>query len=218
VSLTPKDIEYEILYRALTNMGNFFALNISLDPMVLEQNLVPLAHEWKHYNPRKPHIPRQGLSLTSLDGGYSGIPDLDSIREYNIDNGTNYDECSFRTPTEIFERGEAFKSLRPFFPHLGRSHLIRLNQGGYFPFHRDNVEVGIKTFRLIALLKNCGAGQFCFLYDNGRIFLEQGILYFLNTNIEHALMSFGPEATLLVLNVILSKDSVRLVMDSLKAK
>ena len=55
---------------------------------------------WVQYNPRKINK-RQGLSVTSLDGGFSGVPDLDSLREYNLENGTQYNESNFKARTSI---------------------------------------------------------------------------------------------------------------------
>ena len=112
--------------------------------------------------------------------------------------------------------GSKVKSL---LSHLGRSRLIRLNEGVFFPFHRDSVGLGCAhTFRLISLLGGCGAGQFCFIYDNQRLNLEEGWLYFLNTKVEHALFSFGEKAAFMVLNVVLTEDSVNLVTQNLRAR
>lgn len=207
-----------MLYNALTSLGNCYALRTFFDIKTMHELVEPYQSHWKPYNPRKSHIPRLGLSLTSLDGGFSGVPDLDSLMEYNRQNGTHYDETSFRAPTPLLKSDYMSTVLRDFIPHLGRSHLIRLNAGGYFPFHRDSAGLGsTKTFRLIALLEECGAGQFCFLYDNQRLVMELGSVYFLNTKVEHALFSFGADATLLVLNVILSEQSIKLVVDNLRA-
>ena len=43
---------------------------------------------WKPYNPRK-NINRYGLSVTSLDGGYSGIPDLGKLSKTLVLNDLN---------------------------------------------------------------------------------------------------------------------------------
>ena len=47
---------------------------------------------WKYYQPHKPGYNRYGLSVTSLDGGYSGEPDLMSLREYYQRTGKSYTE------------------------------------------------------------------------------------------------------------------------------
>ena len=54
----------------------------SFDERQLMKEMEPFKDEWKPYNVRKPNN-RWGLSITSLDGGLSGIPDLDSVYEYN---------------------------------------------------------------------------------------------------------------------------------------
>lgn len=217
--MTEIEIERELLYGALINLGNIYPLNRVIEYGKLEEELEPFAANWVQYNPRKPKIARQGLSLTSLDGGLSGRPDLDSLYEYNRENGTEYDEASFVTPTRVLrECASLSEPLATFIPHLGRSHLIRLDEGGYFPFHRDSQGIGAATFRLIALLSNCGVGQLCFTHGDRRLFLEQGLLYFMNTKMEHALISFGPGAKILVLNVRISRESVDLVHQNLVSR
>ena len=75
------------LYQTITQYGDFIRLGFNFDSKTYikwtEENF-----DYVKYNPRKP-IARYGLSLTSLDGGLSGIPDLDSLHEYNQENKTN---------------------------------------------------------------------------------------------------------------------------------
>ena len=215
----PENFTNEILYNALTSLGQFYALENCFDPGSTLEALKKHEADWKPYNPRKTNVLRQGLALTSLDGGLSGIPDLDSLKEYNAEHGTHYTESSFRRPTPVLLDHAAIRNpIEKFVPYLGRSHFLRLGEGGYFPFHRDSVHLNADTFRLIALLPGCESGQFCFLFDHQRIFMEVGQLYFLNTKVEHALFSFGKSALLMVLNVILSEESVRAVMGSLLSR
>ena len=61
---------------------------------------------WVPYNPRE-KIERYGCSITSLDGNDSGIPDLDSVLEYNFENATTYEEKDFRVQTR---HAEPFKN------------------------------------------------------------------------------------------------------------
>ena len=89
------------LYDSLTRYGDSYALSLGLDTIKLLKNLELYQDDWVQYNPRK-NIPREGLSVTSLDGGLSGVPDLDSIREYNIQNNLSLDETSFTTKTEVW--------------------------------------------------------------------------------------------------------------------
>lgn len=212
-------INLELQYNYLTTLGDVYSLDIFFNKTKIDEELRPFSESWRHYNPRKPHIPRFGLSLTSLDGGLSGVPDLDSIAEYNHQNQTTLGDESFTTITDVLKNSNALKQpISAFLPHLGRSHLLRLNKGGYFPFHRDSQQFGAKTFRLISLLNNCGSDTLCFIFNHKRIFLNTGKLYFMNTKVTHALFSFCDDATILVLNVIVSQASVDCVRAHLFAK
>jgi hypothetical protein len=212
-------LEKEILYNSLINLGDAVPLDIFFDSSVIRNQIKPFESEWKQYNSRKPHIPRFGLSLTSIDGQLSGIPDLDSLREYNLNHGTNHTESSIQTPTPVLESTHGIKHpIDPFLPFLGRSHLIRFGEGGYFPPHRDFPGIGADCFRLIALLDGCCPHNFVFIHDGKLLKLQGQQLYFLNTKREHALFSFSSAALILVLNIRLNPESVQLVVDHLQSK
>ncbi len=216
MELVQDHLERERLYSTLLTLGNIYPLNRFFDSVAVEQQTAQFAKDWHQYNPRKVPNPRYGLSLTSLKGGLDGVPDLDSLSEYNKSHGTSYSEVSFREPTAVLQQCESLrKPLEPFLPFLGRSHLIKLKEGGYFPFHRDCAFVGPQTIRLISPLKDCTTSAYCFLYDRERIYLDMGQLYFMNTKVEHAVFSFHPNVTLLVLNVIVCQESIDLILKSL---
>ena len=52
----------------LASLGDVVPLDFTLDVDLIQEQLKPFDDEWKQYNPRKPND-RQGLSITSLDGG-----------------------------------------------------------------------------------------------------------------------------------------------------
>jgi len=68
----------------------------SFNPKNLIKEMERYQDDWKPYNVRKPNN-RWGLSITSLDGELSGIPDLDSLYEYNKNNGTNITNQDIKT-------------------------------------------------------------------------------------------------------------------------
>lgn len=209
-------LQNELLYARLVEKGHLWALGTHIDGGLLGAELEKFSTDWHVYNPRRKNMGRWGLSLTSLDGAMTGVPDLDSLAQYNHENGTQYDEHHFTHPTRVLRESTALSELKSYLPHLGRSHLLKIEKGGFFPYHRDSHKWGSTCLRLIALLDNAGPEQFVFLFDNKRIFMEPGRLYFMNTRIEHGLISFVPDATLLVLNVILSTESVQLLLASKK--
>ena len=206
------------LIQFLAGFGRVIELDLHINCDALRAELKGLADKWHPYNPRKA-IPRKGLSLVSLDGQSTGVPDLDSLREYNILNGTNYSEKSFQTPTELLGR---LRSLTPivevFAPWLRRSHLLQLDRGGYFPPHRDAYGPNDGCFRLFAPLINAARNQFNFILDGKVLEFEPGRLYFVDTRLEHSLFSFIDESIHLVLNVELTAESVGRVAQHFNVK
>ena len=121
-------------YNSILSYGDLIPLNIECEVSKLFDEIKEFS--FAKYNPRK-DIPRYGLSITSLDGSLNGV-DLDSIKEYNKENNTNYDELSFSTFTDVYHSSpEIQKIVEPFKNYIGRSHILNLPAGGYFPPHRD---------------------------------------------------------------------------------
>ena len=164
---------------------------------------------WKQYNPRKTNN-RQGLSVTSLDGGFSGIPDLDSLLEYNKENSTKLTERDFTKRTSVVDRLPSLPPLLDTFePDLGRCHFLRLGVGGNFPPHRDNGTMLPSTsFRIIVPLTNTGKHDWKWIQEDSVLHLESGKTYCINTTKEHSVFSFVDNCCLLVMNVIASPTSV----------
>lgn len=160
-------------------------------------------YQWVKYNPRK-NIDRYGLSLTSLDGGMSGYPDLDSLLEYYRQTGVSLPEMSFKEKTPLFydlrQREQDFLNSIS----LGRSHFLKLNSGGFFPPHRDSGHLygeHLNCFRIIGCLQNCGPKQFVWLQDGTQFKLQPNRLYVINTLKIHSVFSFVDDCVILVLNV-----------------
>ena len=119
-------------YNSLLSFGD-------LIPLKLKCNVKKLFDETEEfvylkYNPRK-DIERYGLSITSLDGSLNGI-DLDSIKEYNKENNTEYDELSFNKFTDVYNiSSEIQKIVEPFKNHIGRSIVIDNEHQTYYYHH-----------------------------------------------------------------------------------
>lgn len=165
---------------------------------------------WHQYNPRK-NISRFGCSITSLDGGDSGVPDLDSVLEYNRLNGTDYSEKDFRTPTRWAEPFRDFLNTW----RVGRSHYLKFKPGGFFPWHRDGDPY---TFRLIYTIKNCSPNNLVWLEDDKILNFQDRCWYYINTKKKHALFSLNEENVLAVFNVIYDGVTQRLLNSSMKIK
>jgi len=171
---------------------------------------------WVQYNPRKDGYNRYGLSVTSADGGFSGIPDLDSLREYNKINNTQYTEASFNKRTSIVSQyPELDRLLNLFGKDCGRCHFLRLDRGGFFPPHRDNgTSLPSKTFRIIVPLYNFGKHHVKWIQEDKVLSLELGKAYFINTTKEHSVFSFVDNSIMFVMNIMVSDESIQKVVNN----
>ena len=203
------------LYNHLTVYGSVYDTNYFLPQ---SENFVAWTEEnfdYVHYNPRK-DIKRYGLSITSLDGGTSGVPDLDSLKDYNRENNTQLTECDFKTVTPVYEYPDLKTILDPIRPYLFRSHILRLDSGGFFPPHRDFGGLGIDSFRLIIPLQNTNVPEFTFIVDGKIQHWVNGRVYFVDTAKMHYLFNSGFKPTyFIVLNVELNKDTLNYVTKEL---
>ena len=102
-------------YNSLLSFGDLIPLKLKCDVKKLFDETEEFVY--LKYNPRK-DIERYGLSITSLDGSLNGV-DLDSIKEYNKENNTEYDELSFNKFTKVYHTSsEIQKIVEPFKNHI----------------------------------------------------------------------------------------------------
>lgn len=135
---------------------------------------------WLQYNSRK-NINRLGCSITSLDGKDNGVPDLDSLLEYNRIHNTQFTEHDFKTPTV---HAAPFLSFLNEFD-VGRSHYLKLFNGGFFPWHRDNGQ----NFRIIYTIEGCAQEDLIWLLDDKLLSLQNQKWYYVNTKKKHLVFS-----------------------------
>ena len=195
------------LTEMITNFGQVIEFDFPHWDTLRAQSVLDKHPGWVRYQPHKPNN-RYGLSVTSLDGGFSGEPDLYSLREWNQMNGTNYWEADFKVRTNVVEFIPELNPFLDFFGNnLGRGHFLKLNAGGFFPPHRDNgAIVDSPTFRIRVPINNFGKNQMKWIQEEQVLTLETGRTYFINTTRPHSLFSFTDDCTMLVLNIIASND------------
>jgi hypothetical protein len=191
----------------LSLLGDVVKLKIKFNKSLILSELEPFKNDWKQYNPRK-QIRRMGLSITSYDGLLSGIPDLDSLLEFNASNNVDYrtEDCNIFTPV-YSTSSELKKIIDPIKPNVGRSHFLKLNAGGFFPEHRDSYGLdsdGYKipdVIRLIGFVKNCNSSSFKFIINDKLITFEEGTMYYFNSMMPHSLFSFNDDCIMIVMVV-----------------
>ena len=202
--------------------GDVLPLKFKLDYKKFEEGLKLFDDKWVQYNPRK-NIPRYGLSITSLDGGFSGRPDLDSLKEYNEQHNIYIDEPDIKTLTPFYPYVESV--LSKFKNHLGRTHIIKKSAGGQFPSHRDHYERENKSFRLFLPIYNCNPPFNYFILDDKILNFDHGRMYFLNTCKEHIVFTRGRggkstfggnyQSMYIVANINLSEETTDLVLHNM---
>lgn len=168
---------------------------------------------WPRYNPRKLDNNRWGLPITSLDGSMSGIPDLDSLKEYNKLHNTSYKETDFKTFTQAAEWSNVRKFLSGF-EEIGRCHYIKLNAGGFFPWHRDGASAEQTSIRLICPLIYDDTGL-VWLQERTQLQFKTGRWVAINTAKTHAVFAFMPQM-FIVANVPNTERNVATLIELLR--
>lgn len=207
-----------MLYNHLTVYGTAYQTSHKIDN---PKDFVKWSEEnftYVPYNPRT-NVNRYGLSITSLDGGLSGVPDLDSIYEYNKENNTQYKERDFTKFTPVYNNVSLQKCIDPIKQYIYRSHILKLGPGGFFPPHRDFHGLNIESFRIILPLKNMNPPDFTFIIDNQIQYWKEGFLYFVDTAKMHYLFNAGfDDIYMIVFNVDLNIETINFITNSMKHK
>lgn len=209
------------LYGQLLLYGDFSALKFRVDLDQLNHELEFFSDCWVKYQKSKPDTYRVGLSVTSLDGGMSGVPDLQSLQEYMENGGRAVSENEFNVLTDA---GKGISSVRglidEYYPSIGRSRFVKFGRGGHFPPHRDqsfHFEVP-DYFRIFLPLSNCQSGNLLFILEDKVIKYEPGRAYFFNAMKVHSVFSFVPDAITLALSIPLTQENVRKTIRSFEVK
>lgn len=206
-------------YVALTkyiSMEDLKKLRYGFDSAAAWKELQQYPREtWPRYNPRKP-IERYCLDLTQIPGGNDNVS---SLKEYNDASNTKLSNKDFTEYTDICHSLPTIKSiLDPFTPWIGRSHIIRIDAGGFFPPHYDTITADDDEYdvRLVAAIHNITHMNFKWLYDtNDRVIpLQNGDLWFINTGKPHSVFSFKNDAVIMVANLRFDRHLLKEILDN----
>jgi hypothetical protein len=115
-------------------------------------------------------------------------------------------EENFTTPTKVYHSiPELAKLVDEFAPDIGRVHLLRVDQGGFFPPHRDFPGLGPEYFRLLCVFGKCKPENFVQLINGKTAYFDPGYFYFANFQREHSVFSFTDHVYSLILTVKLNQ-------------
>ncbi len=210
--MTPED---HIALTKYLSMEDLMKFRYNFDAKSAWQELQQYPRDtWPRYNPRKP-IERYCLDLTQVPGGNDNVS---SLKEYNDSTGKRLLNQDFTEPTEIYHNLPTIKNvLEPFRPWLGRTHIIRIDAGGYFPPHYDTVTVDYDMYdvRLVAAIHNINNMSFKWLYntDDRVIPMTDGELWIINTGKPHSVFSFKNDAVIMVANLRFDRLLLKEILD-----
>lgn len=199
------------LFQQLHVYGDIIPLKPFVNPEQVTRELESFSQAWVQYNPSKSQNPRLGLSVTSLDGGMSGVPDLYSLYEWSKETGRKVSEKDFNKTTEAYRQCQAIHELvAPFQEHLGRCRFVKFAAGGHFPPHRDgSVSFQVPDyFRILVPLANTGSDDFHFVHDGRLVPMESGRPYLFNALKTHSVVSYTENAMTLAVSVALNQEMV----------
>jgi len=203
-------------YLTLCGYGDFIELDLRI---AQPKKVVEWSEEnftYVKYNPRK-NINRFGLSITSLDGGVSGRPDLDSFWTENPADMPK--ETDINVPTPVYDHPEIKKLCEHFQPYVGRSHFLKIPPGGYFPPHRDFKSTELDSYRIIVPMLDFEFPNFTFMLEDKILQWKAGSAYFLNTAKAHHLFNCGiRDSYWVVLNIQTTRESIMRVIEHMKTR
>ena len=187
----------------------------------LLDELKPFENDWKryNYNEKKPNN-RWGLSITSIDGGLHGVPDLSSLRDWEIQTGKTIHNHDLNVPTDVYKNCPTLQAiLEPWKPWLGRCHFLRMDRGSYFPEHFDvnKEDYSYDEVRFVGFV-NCNDKDFKWIYDDKIIKGNQGSLWYFNGNKRHSVHSTADGIILLVMCLKFDKDLFQKMLDHGRVK
>jgi hypothetical protein len=191
----------------LLSLGDYFPLSIEVDVKKLMADLVPYKDKWSPYLPREGRTNnREGLCLVGLEG--DSYTDSFSIPEARMRTGKPLLDSDFNVPTQLFNDCPSLHPFLNYFMPLGRTMLIKVNEGGWFAPHRDGRWIFRDSFRLIVFCQNCSGSVFNWYMNGKSIDIEEGRVYYVNTRLEHRTISYVNDSIHLIVNVPVTLENV----------
>ncbi len=212
--MTQEEIERGLLWNSLCNMGDTIKLKFNFNGTDVLKKIEKFNDNWCPYNVKKDKVNnRWGLPLTSHTGDVLDNYHLNSFGYMQKYHDVEMREDNFNTPTEVYkELPEISDIVEVFSPNIGRVHFLRVDQGGFFPPHRDFPGPAPEYFRMLAVFGKCKPENYVHLLDGKTFYPESGFLYFVNFQLDHSVFSFSDGLHALILTVKLTKRTHDLII------
>jgi hypothetical protein len=209
--LPPLTDEKIICELQLLGMGNIFPLDIWIDQSQFMSEISNYKNEWVDYLPKKDRPNnRKGLCLFGMPG--DSHKDSLSMPEARARHKKELFEEDFNQPTDLYKDLPSLHNFLDYFQPLGRTFLLKANEGGWFPPHRDAKWIGRDTFRLVAFLNNCTKQKYNWVLEDKVIDIEMGRVYYINTRLPHHTFTMDNDSIKLIVNVKMCLENVLKVL------
>lgn len=167
----------------------------------------------------RPFQPKEGIANdreSILIYGAQGAEPTDpcGLAQMAAKTGVKPSEDSMRTPTSAQPKLRCLEEVFGYFD-LGRTFLVKLNQGGHYPPHRDHMLLTRPTFRLIAFLGD-STDRLKWEVEGQRVHFEPQRVYYVDTRKTHSLWSCAHDSPMCVFNVMKDWKNTMKVLSALK--
>ena len=196
LKISDEDIKCELQLQLL---GDWEKLKFKIDYKTFKKDKKNLKKWYRPFQPKKNILnDRESILLYGLDGDTPIEPTgLDQIY---IKLGYKPKESEFCYPTEAKDQLTCCKEIFDWWGNWGRSFLIKLNAGGFYPPHRDHFILQRDTIRLIGFIGD-SSDKLEWEIDGRRRYFQPNSLYYVNTAKLHKLSAWDHDCDMLVLNL-----------------
>lgn len=194
---TNEDIACEL---QLLGLGDWEPLNFKFGIEEWIDNQKKLKKYYTPFQPKKGVLnDRHSVLIYGLQGDHPSRPTgLDQIRK---ELGYMPLEEEFRHPTEAHPLLTSYHKVFDHFGEMGRCFVLKLNAGGFYPYHRDFPFITRNTIRLIGFHGSSNSDQLEWEVAGQKQPILPNTLYYVNTMKRHRLSSWKHDSDMVVLNV-----------------
>jgi len=198
----------------LDAIGTWELLNFNIDQKKWSEDRLNLEPYWRPFQPKEGILnDRDSILLYGLPGDKPTSPT--GLSQVKKKLGYKPNESKFNVPTDAAKLLTCCQELFDYFDPLGRTFLVRLNAGGFYPRHRDHLLLTRDTVRLIVFLDNSQDNLEWEVNGTVKTFLPNSV-YYVDTRKMHRLSSWGHDSTMVVLNVNKTWKNILKILSRLK--
>ena len=199
----------------LSAIGTWEPLNFDIDQGLYRYNETQITDLWRPFQPKKGVVnDRESILVYGPENAEPTDPT--GLAQMQAKLGYKPSEDTMHYPTSVKEKLTAFNELFDYFDPLGRTFLVKLNAGGFYPPHRDHVIINRPTIRLIAFLDDMSIDRLRWEVEDRPVRFIPNKVYYVDTRKTHRLWSSYAGSTMLIMNVMKTWDNVMKILTRLQ--